>query len=95
MLDSFYILCLSFCGKIEIICVVCWLQSPAFWMYQHTPYNFTDTDFCLQTQLSQFNGENCTFLKMKQNNSEEKFVLTSFDRIAPSQRQESVPGSFN
>ena len=46
-------------------------------------------------QLSQFNGENYTFLKMKQNNSDEKFVLTSFDRIAPSERQESVPGSFN
>ena len=51
--------------------------------------------FVFANAIESVNGENYTFLKMKQNNSDEKFVLTSFDRIAPSERQESVPGSFN
>ena len=51
--------------------------------------------FVFANAIESVNGENYTFLKMKQNYLDEKFVLTSFDRIAPSERQESVLCSFN
>ena len=69
----------------EIFCVV----SPFLDVYRKRSI------FMFANAIESVNGENYNFLKMKQNNSDEQFVLASFDRIAPSERQESVLGSFN